>query len=261
MFVPPNNRLRWASAALLGATLEGFFPNYCYLCGLRSYRDQPLCTACQCNLSSNEYCCSRCALPLPGPALQVLPICTERTQLCGQCLNSPPAFDRVIAPWLYDEQLAFLLHRWKFHRERRLSRMFAHLWLSRLNEDPELPDTILPVPLHWSKLWRRGFNQSELLAVALRKQCQVLQTVTLGTGLVQRHRATSAQSRLSAAQRVSNMRGAFTARQRCDNLRIAIVDDVLTTGATASSLATTLRDAGASTIEIWCLARTPEPQH
>ncbi len=241
--------------------LEGLFPNYCYLCGLRSYREQPLCTSCESGLSTNSNCCSRCALPLARPLCQSRLEAAPPPVLCGSCLCSPPSFDRVIAPWLYDEQMAFLLHRWKFHGERRLTSVFAYLWLSQLVRSSELPDLIVAVPLHWSKLWRRGFNQSELLSAEIRRQCPVIRDIKLGTRLVQRHRATSAQSGLGAYQRKSNMRGAFTARQRCDNLRVAIVDDVLTTGATAAAVATTLRDAGASYIEIWCMARTPEPKN
>jgi ComF family protein len=244
------------SNSLLVAALEAVFPNYCFLCGLRSYREQPLCTACQAGLTANGNCCAACALPIA----RLLPDWTDHTALCGQCLQSPPGFDRVIAPWIYDEKMAFLLHRWKFHGEHRLASLLAYLWLNQLHGKVALPDIIVPTPLHWSKRWRRGFNQSELLTVELRRQCTAMRETPMDTQLLLRHRATSAQSGLAAAQRMANMRGAFTARRRCDNLRVAIVDDVLTTGATAAAMATTLRDAGASTIDIWCIARTPEPQ-
>ena len=232
--------------------LDSLFPNYCYLCGLRSYREVPLCHDCHADLVGNSHCCARCALPFAGPQVQA--------KLCGQCLQTPPAFDRVIAPWLYDEQMAFLIQRWKFHRERRLTALLAYLWLARLNRTAPPIDLIVPVPLHWRKLWHRGFNQSELLALELRRQWPVLNRAKLGSRWMRRHRATTAQSELSAAQRQRNLLGAFTARRRCDNLRVAIIDDVLTTGATASVVATNLRDAGASYIEVWCIARTPEPQ-
>ena len=232
------------------SALESLFPNYCYLCGLRSHQDLPLCLNCQSDLVVNDACCPRCALP--GRA--------GSTTLCGQCLQTPPAFDRIIAPWLYGEQMAFLLHRWKFHGERRISALLAHLWLGQQQQSTAPPDLIVPVPLHWSKLWRRGFNQSQLLCMQLQRQCAPLRGAKLDARLVQRHRATPPQASLSATARKSNLLAAFTARRRCDNLRVAIVDDVLTTGSTATAMATTLRDAGASHIEIWCMARTPQPR-
>jgi ComF family protein len=155
--------------------------------------------------------------------------------------------------------MAFLIGRWKFHGERQLTPLLAHLWLEKFSETFQPIDVIVPVPLHWRKFWHRGFNQSEILAAALRSQCTALQTVRFSARLVQRHHATLPQSSLPAFARKTNLIAAFTARQRCDNLRIAIVDDVLTTGATAAAMATTLRDAGATHIEIWCLARTPAP--
>jgi ComF family protein len=234
--------------------LEGLAPNYCYLCGLRSYREYPLCSGCQSDLMPNNHCCSLCALPLRSASSA--PPATR----CGQCLQNPPAYNRVIAPWLYDEKMAFLLHRWKFQGERRLTSVLAYLWLNQSGPCPTQIDLIIPVPLHWTKLLRRGFNQSELLCLALQHHSAALRNTKINCKLVQRHRATSPQSTLPAPLRKSNLRGAFTARQRCDNLRIAIVDDVLTTGSTATAMATTLRDAGASYIEIWCLARTPEPR-
>lgn len=238
--------------------LEGLFPNYCLLCGLRSYRDFALCAPCESGLAANDAYCRQCALPMPRP----LPSRgIGRGMLCGQCVLSPPTFNRVVAPWLYDEQMAFLIHRWKFHGERQLTPLLAHLWLDKFSENFQAIDIIVPVPLHWRKFWHRGFNQSEILAAALRGQSEALRTVRLSTRLVQRHQATLPQSSLSALARKTNLIAAFTARQRCDNLRIAIVDDVLTTGATATAMATTLRDAGAAHIEIWCLARTPAPNN
>jgi ComF family protein len=233
--------------------LDGLFPHYCALCGLRSRRHVPLCPECESEMPVNHHCCVRCAIPLPPTGA---PCHTAR--LCGSCLQNPPPFDRVIAPWLYDEYLAHLIHQWKFHRERRMTALLAALWQQRA-EPPFPVDLLVPVPLHWRRRWQRGFNQSELLCRQLLATCPELESAKLAHRLVRRQRPTAAQSGMSALQRASNLKGAFTVCRPCNNLRIAIVDDVLTTGATAAAVAAALATAGASYLEVWCLARTPSP--
>lgn len=237
----------------IGASLlDGCFPHYCVLCGLRSHRQLPLCLGCEREMPVNRHCCARCALPLPATAEGAT------ARWCGSCLHTPPPFDRVIAPWLYEEYLAHLIHQWKFRRDRRLTLLLAALWQQQVELRSPV-DLLVPVPLHWWKQWRRGFNQAELLCRQLRASCPALQSSIVAHRLVGRRRATSAQTGMSARQRASNLKDAFIVRRPCVGLRIAIVDDVLTTGATATAVADALVTAGASHIEVWCLARTPAP--
>lgn len=232
------------------ALLEGLFPHHCCLCGLRSHRDVPLCHGCEGDLSPNVHCCHRCAVPLAtGP---------DGPRLCGSCLQSPPAFGRVVAPWRYSEHIAHLIHRWKYRGEVRLTPLLAHLWLREIPA-PGAVDLLVPVPLHWRKLWHRGFNQSDLLCRQLYRARPAIASGGYRNDLVRRIRPTAAQSGMSAAERRRNLQGAFTTRGACATLRVAIVDDVLTTGATADAMARALRAAGASAVDVWCLARTPPP--
>jgi len=166
----------------------------------------------------------------------------------------------VVVPWIYDEQLAHLIHRWKYRGDIKLTALLARLWLQQV-QLPTTPsiDVIVPVPLHWRKMMYRGFNQSDLLCRQLHRQSMALSSVKINSKLLRRHRATTAQSGNTARQRAGNLRAAFTALLPCDNLRIAVVDDVLTTGATAAAVCGVLREAGAQHIELWCLARTPPP--
>ncbi len=231
--------------------MAGLFPAHCTLCGMRSHGQLPLCRDCAQELSANRSCCYRCAIPLPPGS--------RPGAVCGECLQAPPPFQRVIAPWLYCERLAYLIRHWKFHGERRLTPLLATLWLEQEQRPPAV-DVLVPVPLHWRRLWQRGFNQSELLCSQLLALAPALSATRLDRRGVRRSRPTPAQSGLAAARRAANLRGAFTVRNRYDNLRVAIIDDVFTTGATANALATALENAGASHIEVWCLARTPAPE-
>jgi ComF family protein len=239
---------------IAASLLDGLFPHYCALCGLRSHRRVPLCLECESEMPINQHCCARCAIPLPAIAE------SKTVPFCGSCLHTPPPFERVIAPWLYDEYLAHLIHQWKFHRDRHMTPLLAALWQQRAELHSPV-DLLVPVPLHWRRRWQRGFNQSELLCRQLLATCPALASCKLAHRLVKRQRSTAAQAGMSARQRASNLKGAFTVCRPCDNLRIAIVDDVLTTGATATAVADALATAGASYIEVWCLARTPSPDN
>ncbi|MEP4145916.1 MAG: ComF family protein [Halioglobus sp.] len=225
---------------------NALFPNYCCLCHWQCAGALPLCGACRAELADNTQCCRQCALPLITDA-----------PLCGNCLHQPPPYDRVIAPWLYGEYLAHIIGRWKFNGERALTPLLADLWHCGLPSSLPPADVLIPVPLHWRRQWHRGFNQAELLARELERTYPWL---TVNTGLLRRRRATRAQAGMDARQRSGNLHGAFTVKGGCDNLRVALIDDVMTTGATANEVARALKRAGAARVEIWCLARTPPPE-
>lgn len=232
------------------AILEDLFPNHCLLCQLRSHGPYPLCSDCRDELAPNTCACQRCALPLADTG--------QTARLCGQCLQTPPPFQQVLAPWLYCEYLAYLIQRWKFQREQRLTALLAELWLEQVPTTNSI-DLLVPIPLHWRRQWQRGYNQAELLARRLLSHHPGISPARLETGLLRRGRATRAQSGMDAKARLRNLHGAFTVHKPCDNLRIAVVDDVLTTGATAAAAASALNTAGAAHVEIWCVARTPAP--
>ncbi len=228
--------------------LEAVFPQYCLLCRLRSHSPLPLCGECFSHLQGNDHACERCALPLA----------TDTGGLCRQCAAQPPAFDSVIAPLVYEPHIALLISRWKFQRERRLTRLLAQLWQAWVIP-PTDRDLLLPVPLHWRRLLWRGFNQAALLGLAIRAGEPQLASLPLRSDILRRRRATPAQSSLNAQQRSSNLQTAFQVRGDVRGLRIAVIDDVMTTGATADAIAVTLKTAGATDVQLWCLARTPTP--
>ncbi|MBA6413961.1 ComF family protein [Parahaliea sp. F7430] len=235
--------------------LDGLFPQCCLFCGLQC-RKEPLCSACRGELQLNKDCCSRCALPLASINQQHDSL---GPRYCGHCLRSSPHFDAVLAPYLYDEQFALLIQRWKYQPDPKLAKLMAALWLYAAPAELPAVDLLLPVPLHWRKLLQRGFNQALQLCQELQQHHPALRSTKLASRWCRRQRSTLAQAGLNAKARQGNLAGAFTLSRGCDNLRIAIVDDVMTTGATANALARCLKEAGAHTVQLWCLARTPAP--
>ena len=236
----------------LNRVLDALFPQQCRLCRLPSASPLPLCSYCREALSANRAACERCALPLD--TLGTTP------RYCPHCLNHAPAFTCITAPYRYDPCMAYLVSQWKYRGERRLAALFARLWLDGVADLPEI-DLLVAVPLHWSRLLRRGFNQADLLLHELRRASPQIAAIPADPRRLRKRRATSHQVGHDARQRRSNLAGAFTVKQRCDNLRVAVIEDVVTTGATASAVSKALSNAGAAEVHIWCLARTPPPEH
>lgn len=222
----------------------------CLLCDEPSDNPQALCSACEAELPWLGEHCRICALPLPGHDLT-----------CGACLRKPPAFTRVEAAWRYDFPLDALITRFKHQAQWPLGRLLGELLSHHLqhafSEGLTKPDLLLPVPLSGRRLRQRGFNQAGMLARWLSQGLQL----TLNEHVLQRRQDTQAQQQLNAAQRLRNLRQAFALApaSQVRGLHLAIVDDVLTTGATAESIARLLRKAGAARVDVYCLARTPKP--
>ena len=190
--------------------------------------------------------CARCGLPIPSPLV-----------LCPACAARPPAYDAASALGLYlvDGEklnpLARAVRALKFHGERAvaatLARALAHL--AAVPRDA----LVVPVPLHVARLRERGYNQAALLARAFARTA----ALPFACRLLVRQRPTPSQARLDAASRRANLAGAFAATEACPDRTIVLVDDVLTTGATADACARTLRAAGAARVVVLTVGRTP----
>ncbi len=151
----------------------------------------------------------------------------------------------------YDGALRELIHLFKYSRMKPLAKTLAGYLGSALPRDQQF-DLVVPMPLHWRRRWQRGFNQSELLARPTARRCGVPLV-----NAVRRTRATAAQAGLSNARRRENVTGAFRVRkpQKVEGRRILLIDDVMTTGATASACAVALKRAGAGPVTLLALAR------
>ncbi|MDB5993331.1 MAG: amidophosphoribosyltransferase [Pseudomonas sp.] len=223
---------------------------HCLLCGEVADDATPICMACETELPWLGDHCQTCALPLAAAGLT-----------CGQCLHEPPAFEQVIAPWTYAFPLDSLITRFKHSAKWPFGRLLAELLVQslqhRFEEDLDRPDALVPVPLAARRLRKRGFNQAAMLA----RWLSVSLDIPCDESLLTRTQDTSAQQDLKAEARKKNLRNAFalTPDATINGRHLALVDDVLTTGATAQALARLLMDAGVARVDVYCVARTPKP--
>ncbi|AVE05821.1 ComF family protein [Pseudomonas palleroniana] len=223
----------------------------CLICDEATDSADCVCNACETELPWLMEQCNVCALPLSMEGLT-----------CGQCQTHPPAFKQVIAPWTYGFPVDTLISRFK-HQSRwplghMLARLLGHHVQHRLdNAEIIRPDCLLPVPMARHRLRERGFNQALLLARWLGNALNL----SCDEHLLLRPHETVAQQALDAKARKRNLFRAFAlaADAQVQGRHFALVDDVLTTGATAHSLAQLLMDAGARQVDVYCLARTPKP--
>jgi ComF family protein len=224
----------WLSRA--GAQIARFsLGQDCLLCGEAS-GDVVLCLPCRNDLPELPPGCPVCAMPgAPG-------------EICGTCLTHPPRFDVTHAAWRYAYPVDRLVHALKFHGRLALSPYFARALASRTTE----VDVVVPMPLHASRLSERGFNQAAEIARQFPTEIRAKVALRGAT----RIRPTRPQADLSLVERSSNVRGAFACDIDLRGARVAVVDDVMTTGATLDELAGALKRAGAARVENWVVART-----
>lgn len=209
----------------------------CLLCSAPATKSN-ICAGCRADLPwLDDNVCSCCAHPLPAPGL------------CGRCIAEPPHYDHVVAACRYAFPLDGLIQAYKYSGRLVAGAALASLLADRLQQRPDL---IVPVPLTAQRLRERGFNQALELARALGQQMKV----PVQAQLCFKTRDTAPQTRLPWKQRRKNIRGAFVVEGGVAGRHVAVVDDVLTTGATLSELARNLKRAGATTVTGYVIART-----
>lgn len=221
--------------------MRWLLPPRCLVCG-EAAQGQDLCLACIAALPRNAPACPRCALPLPVAA-----------PACGVCLQHPPPFSRLFAPWRYEAAIAQLVPRFKFHHDLAAGRVLAQLAAPLVADWDGCKGVtrIIPMPLHATRLGQRGYNQALELARCLAAP----HALPVDGYSMRRSRATPAQTTLDAAARRRNLRGAFEAVPQAGI--VVLVDDVITTGATLDEAARVLLRAGAREVRAVAIARVP----
>ena len=237
---------------IINGLLDSILPAHCELCG--DATGNMLCAACDKQLPRIQQCCEICSLPLAAHEVDD----DEEFGVCGECLKQKPDFDKLIAPFVYEDEVAWLINKFK-HRNRAhygnyLSQHLHRELLDHLRIN-EKPDLITSVPMHWTRLFARGFNQAELLARQVSDHIKIPYK-----SILHKSKRTAKQQNLERKSRLRNLRNAFHLKDNVEGKFISIVDDVVTTGATAQTLASLLVDAGARRVEVWALARTPKPE-
>lgn len=229
---------------------DAVIPNHCALCNSRA--KSLLCAPCAADIPDIQHSCTRCALPLP------------QSELCPECLQSPPSFDKVVAAYEYAYPLDHLVLQFKHNNHPHIGRQLAKklsLTVQSENLQADTPDIIACVPLHWRKRLKRGFNQAEIIAKHCHSNAAGHAARYLPQLLSKTHH-TQSQQNLSRKQRLKNLRQSFAVAPKLHSdikgKHIAVVDDVITTGATAEVIANLLKQAGANRVDFWALARTPK---
>ena len=220
------------------AALRRTIPPSCLLCGAGA-GDSGLCAGCEEDLPRlSAERCPVCAAPVPG------------SYICGRCLQRPPRFDHVAAALSYTYPVDTLVRGLKYAGSLACARPLAWALGQALDHEP-YPDLIMPMPISSNRLKGRGFNQSAEIAAKIVGEFGL----TLSRLAVQR-RDGPPQVLLPWKERARNVRGAFSCRHDLAGKRVAVVDDVLTSGATLDAFAGELKRAGASEVIGWIVART-----
>jgi ComF family protein len=226
------------------ALLNNALPSLCAVC--HSWGRGRVCQRCLTQFLPLRNRCAQCALVLP-----------DGVPLCGACITHPPPYTRTTAGVDYVYPWDGLITRFKFQAALDLTATFSHLM--QVAHGAQRPQLLLPMPLSAHRLRERGYNQAWELT---RRLAQQLRCPAHAHTLL-RIKDTPHQLSLPRDERAANVRGAFAVephqRARLQGQSITLVDDVMTTGATAAEAARTLLQAGATQVQVWVLARTPRP--
>ena len=210
---------------------------------------RPHCLLCGAGEAENIGICQPCLNDLPWHPASSCPQCglASNGLVCGACLSHPPHYDATQAVFTYAYPVDAMLQRFKYAEMLNLGHTFGQLLAQ--NTASQNIDLIIPMPMHPKRIQERGFNQALEIARHLDKS-------KLDTHSAIRQKLTPPQAGLPLKERVKNIKGAFAVNADLTGKRIAIVDDVMTSGASLNELAKTLKKAGANHVECWVIGRT-----
>ncbi|GAB6053860.1 ComF family protein [Magnetospira thiophila] len=241
-----------SSSHLWGRVLDLLLPPRCLSCGTLTQSPGGLCPACWSGMHFlGEPQCRSCGQPFE--------VDLGGGMVCGACLRKPPPWDRARSALAYDEASKSLILSFKHADRTDAARVFAQ-WMARAGGDLLAEaDVLVPVPLHWTRLWSRRYNQAALLAHALAD----MGGKSFAPRALVRVRRTPRMGHLGAQARRRNVSGAIAPARKADKWidgrRVLLVDDVLTSGATAGACVRALKKAGATAVDVLTLSRVVHP--
>ncbi len=222
---------------------NGLFPPTCILCDNVSHCEKDICQPCLNQLIENTNYCYQCGTPFKQP--------TPQNTVCTACLKNPPAYNRTIAPFAHQGIMRHLVTRLKFNDNYKNARLLGMLLAEKIQAETQLPQCIIPVPLHKNRYQERGFNQSIEIARTLSKKLNI----PLELNACVRHRDTPHQVGLSKQERLVNVKDAFSLQKPLPFSHVVLLDDVMTAGATLHEIASVLKKNGVEKVDVWVCAR------
>lgn len=238
----------------------------CFLCEESINSNDHFCIPCHADLPDIQSHCRQCSLPLSigNHGLGDAPLTVKPQLICGECIQNSPSFSQTICAFRYEFPIQQIIHKIKFNQERYWVSALSKALYRQINsiamQDHAFiyPELLIPIPLHKTKYKLRGFNQANLIACRLAK----LSKLPLADDVLIKVQPTDTQTQLNKSARLKNLKGSMTVPakklKQISGKHIALIDDVMTTKATAEVASQALLLAGARRVDIWCIARTPK---
>jgi len=217
-----------------------FAPGLCLACGGELGDANSLCASCSSQLRRVPNPCQYCGQPNPVSGL-----------VCPACLLNPPRWQKIIAPLQYRGLVRDYLIQLKFSEALYLAKSLGQECIDPFRQSLPKPEVLLPVPLHRTRLFERGYNQAYEIATVLSGALGI----PIDRNSLTRTRPTLSQSGLSSPQRKSNIRKAFAYTPKREYRHVALIDDIVTTGSTVTEITRVLHRGGVEYVEVWALAR------
>lgn len=225
------------------SSIELLLPRSCLVCSKNLYTDRHgCCLSCYEKLPFQTNACNICGQQFNAPS-----------DICGRCIESPPIFKRCFCAFSYQAPIREMIKSFKYQQQPALAKVLAKLLFQEIfDHQLDLPEALIPVPMHKSRLRQRGYNQAQLIANELAK----LTNIKVDNSLLTKQSSGPPQASLSRNQRKTAVRGSFLASSKIPYSSVAIIDDVVTTGATISEITKILQQKGVDSIQVWAIAHT-----